>query len=88
MLFDLKIFSGGVYSLTHNLFFLFPLVFGNNLFHFFDFFDEKKNSAARNSIVCFAVSIPWHPPFDSANCFEECNVFGNGKCELNAIKLP
>ena len=30
-------------------------------------------------------------PFDrsktkSANCFEECNVFGNGKCELNAIQ--
>ena len=30
-------------------------------------------------------------PFDSANftkngnCFEECNVFGNGKCELSAI---
>ena len=29
-------------------------------------------------------------PFDSANfaknanCFEECNVFGNGKCELSA----
>ena len=28
-------------------------------------------------------------PFDSANftknanCFEECNVFGNGKCELS-----
>ena len=32
-------------------------------------------------------------PFDSgarftknANCFEECNVFGNGKCELSAIQ--
>ena len=21
----------------------------------------------------------------NANCFEECNVFGNGKCELSAI---
>ena len=20
------------------------------------------------------------------NCFEECNVFGNGKCELSAIQ--
>ena len=30
-------------------------------------------------------------PFDrtktkNASCFEECNVFGNGKCELNAIQ--
>ena len=31
-------------------------------------------------------------PFDSAsftknaNCFEECNVFGNGKCGLSAIQ--
>ena len=69
--------------------FLFPIVFGINLIHFFDFFDEKKNGAAGNSIVCFAVSILCHAPFDSAknaNCFEECNVFGNGKCELNALK--
>ena len=22
----------------------------------------------------------------NANCFEECNVFGNGKCELSAIQ--
>ena len=21
----------------------------------------------------------------NANCFEECNVFGNGKCEVSAI---
>ena len=30
-------------------------------------------------------------PFDrsktkNANCFEECNVFGNGKCDLSAIQ--
>ena len=31
-------------------------------------------------------------PFDSANftknvsCFEECNVFGSGRCELSAIQ--
>ena len=69
--------------------FLFPKVFGINLIDFFDIFDEKKNGAAGHSIVCFAVSIPCHAPFDSAknaNCFEERNVFGNGKCELNAIK--
>ena len=22
----------------------------------------------------------------NGNCFEECNVFGNGKCELSAIR--
>ena len=57
------------------------------------FFDEKKDGAARNSIVCFGASIPV-TPFDrsktkNGNCFEECNVFGNlinGKCELSAIQ--
>ena len=39
--------------------FLFPIVFGINLIHFFDFFStRKKNGAAGNSIVCFAASIP------------------------------
>ena len=69
--------------------FLFPIVFGINLIYFFD---EKKNGAAGNSIVCFAASNPCHAiwPFDSANftknanCSEEWNVFGNGKCELSA----
>ena len=44
-------------NLTHNLFFLFPIVFGINLIHFFD---EKKDGAAENSIVCFGGSIPCH----------------------------
>ena len=119
--------------------FLFPIVFGINLIHFFD---EKKDGAAGNSIVQqqssssssnrfiehdvstrklgnvvfnktiagrrrtlllnvkparmsvkirLFVSVLRTPvtPFDSANfaksanCFEECNVFGNGKCELD-----
>ena len=38
-------------------FFLFPIVFGINLIHFFD---EKKVGAAGNSIVCFGASIPCH----------------------------
>ena len=38
--------------------FLFPIVFGINLIHFFDFSTRKKNGAAGNSIVCFAASIP------------------------------
>ena len=37
--------------------FLFPIVFGINLIHFFD---EKKDGAARNSIVCFGASISCH----------------------------
>ena len=37
--------------------FLFPIVFGINLIHFFD---EKKDGAAGNSIVCFGASIPCH----------------------------
>ena len=53
MLFDLKIFSGGVYppSATSRTisFFLFPIVFGINLIHFFD---EKKDGPPENSIVC------------------------------------
>ena len=39
--------------------FLFPIVFGINLIHFFDFFEDKEERyrAAGNSIVCFAASI-------------------------------
>ena len=65
--------------------FLFPIVFGINLIHFFD---EKKDG----SIVCFGDSIPCHAIWQKQNfaanyayCFEECNIFGNGKCELSAI---
>ena len=35
--------------------FLFPIVFGINLIHFFDI-STRKNGAAGNSIVCFAAS--------------------------------
>ena len=62
VLFDLQIFSGGVYSpsaTSHaQSLFLFPIVFGINLIHFFDFSTKKKSGAAGNSIVCFAASIP------------------------------
>ena len=67
--------------------FLFPIVFGINLIHVFD---EKKNGTAGNSIVCFGASIPCQTIGEkqtkNGNCFEECNVFGNGKCELSAIQ--
>ena len=70
--------------------FLFPIVFGINLIHFFDFFDEKEERCNRKFdrvLCCFdPLSIT---PFDSAkntNCFEKCNVFGNGKCELSAFQ--
>ena len=67
--------------------FLFPIVFGINLI---SFFDEKKDGAAGYSMVCFGASIPLSRHLTEAtkkaNCFEECNVFGNGKCELSAIQ--
>ena len=66
--------------------FLFPIVFGINLIHFFDFFGEIEERCSRKFdrlLCCFdPLSIT---PFDSAtnaNRFEKCNVFGNGKCEL------
>ena len=70
--------------------FLFPIVFGINLIHFFDFVDEKEERCSRKLdrvLCCFdPLSIT---PFDSAkntNCFEKCNVFSNGKCELSAFQ--
>ena len=61
VLFDLQIFSGGVYSQAQphaQSLFLFPIVFGINLILFSIFSARKKNGAAGNSIVCFAASIP------------------------------
>ena len=70
--------------------FLFPIVFGINLIHFFDFFGEKEERCSRKFdrlLCCFdPLSIT---PFDSAknaNRFEKCNVFGNGKCDVSAIR--
>ena len=70
--------------------FLFPIGFGINLIHFFDFFGEKEERCSRKFdrlLCCFdPLSIT---PFDSAknaNRFKKCNVFGNGKCELSAIQ--
>ena len=69
--------------------FLFPIVFGINLIHFFD---EKKDGAAGNSIVFFFLVLrPLSGHLTEAkrrigSCFEECTFFGNGKCELSAIQ--
>ena len=38
-------------------------------------------SVLRSSVTPFDRSKP-----ENLNCFEECNVFGNGKCELGAIQ--
>ena len=84
MLFDLQIFSDGVYppSATSRKisFSIFPIAFGINLIHFFD---EKEDGAAGNSIVVSVLRSPVEP-FDrsktkNANCFEECNVFWQWK---------
>ena len=81
MLFDLQIFSGGVYSpsaTSRTISYLFPIVFGIKLIHFFDFFDDKEERCSRKFdrlLCCFdPLSIT---PFDSAKnakCFEKCNV--------------
>ena len=73
VLFDLQIFWG-VFVLRAQpdaqSLFLFPIVFGINLIHFFD---EKKDGAARNSIVCFGASIPCHAIWEKQN--EERELF-------------
>ena len=48
--------------------FLFPIVFGINLIHFFD---EKKDSAAGNSIVVSVLRSPV-TPFDEATKIANC----------------
>ena len=50
--------------------FLFPIVFGINLIHFFD---EKKDGAAGNLIVCFGALIPCHAIWQKQN--EERELF-------------
>ena len=77
-------------NFTHNLFFLFPIVFGINLIHFFG---EKKDGPSVQPEIRSFVSVLRSPvtPFarsktKNANCFEERNVFGNGKCELSALQ--
>ena len=68
MFFDLQIFSGGFYisrAQPHaQSLFLFPIVFVINLIHFFD---EKKDGAAGNSIVCFGASFPCHAILQKQN---------------------
>ena len=57
--------------------FLFPIVFGINLIHFFD---ERKDGAAGNSIVCFGVSIPsqaiWQKQSEEWELFRRVQRFG------------
>ena len=63
----MQIFSGGVYppsAASRTISFLFPIVFGINLTHFFD---EKKDGAAGNPIVCFGASIPCHAIWQKQN---------------------
>ena len=74
VLFDLQIFWGGVYppsatsrtisfSISNSFWYI-------NLIHFFD---EKKDGAAGNSIVCFGASIPCHAIWQRQN--EEHELF-------------
>ena len=68
--------------------FLFPIVFGINLVHF-----SMRRKTVQPEIRSFVLLLrSLVTPFDSANFtknanyFEECNVFGNGECELSAIQ--
>ena len=93
---DLQIFSGGVYppSATSRTISFFYLQYFLVLIRFIL---SMKRRTVQPEIRSF-VSVPRSPvkPFDrgktksanftkNRNCFEECNVFGNGKCELSAI---
>ena len=66
-------------------------IMGGSCLNVIHFFDEKKDGAAAE-IRSFA-SVLRSPltPFDrsktkNANCFEERNGFGNGKCEMSAFR--
>ena len=76
-------------NLTHNLFFYFQQFLVLIWFIF-----SMRRRTVQPEIRSF-VSVLQSPrpvtPFDrskmkNANCFEDCNVFGNGKCELSAIQ--
>ena len=60
-------------NLTHNPFFLFPIVFGINLIHFFDFFEDKEERL-QPEIRSFALLL--RSPVNHAmwQC-EECELF-------------
>ena len=73
-------------NLTHKLF----SISNSFWYYLIHFFDEKKEGAAENSIVCFGASIPCHAIWQERN--EGCKLlrrverFGNGKCKLSAIQ--
>ena len=67
--------------------FLSPIVFGINLIHF----SMRRRTVQLESRSFVSVLRSPVTPFDrsktkSANCFEKCNVLGNGKCELSTIQ--
>ena len=56
--------------------FLFPIVFGISLIHFFN---EKKDGATGNSIVCLAASIPSHAIWQ-CEFYDEWKLFRRVQC--------
>ena len=49
---------------------------------------RRRTAQPENQLFVLLLGSPV-TPFDcakNANCFEECNVFGNGKCELSAVQ--
>ena len=70
--------------------FLFPIVFGINLIHFFDFFDDKEERCSRKFdrlLCCFdRLSITPCDSSKNANCFEKCNVLATESVNLAPFK--
>ena len=67
--------------------FLFPIVFGINLIHFFD---GKKDGAAEHSMACSLLQslfAPFHlrEAERRVRFLQRVRILGNGKCELSAI---
>ena len=88
MLCDLPIFSGGVYHPRPphaQSLFLFPIVFGVNLIHFFD--GKNNLGRGRHTIRSFVSGLRslLIAPFDIHKVGTKSAIFfGNGKCELSA----
>ena len=65
---------------------------GSCLKIWFSFFDQKKDGAARNSIVCFGASIPCHAIWQRKNegCqfYEECDLFRRFLMTMSLTTCP
>ena len=76
VLFDMQIFSGGVYSpsaTSQTIFFLVPIVFGINLIHFFEFFRRERRTVQPEIRLC--ALLLWSPVNHAIWQCEEYELF-------------